>query len=63
MAEYNQVFGIYFICDKIKVINDDKSLYYYFITVSMCPPARFYKGKENDLKFTYEVNPTKSKKN
>ena len=64
MAEYQQFFGLYFSVDKL-IIPDDKQNYYYFMTVCMIPPGKYYtsKGKDNeDLKIVWAIGSDTSKR-
>ena len=60
MAEYQEYFGINFVIDKL-VVPETSQAYYYFITVCMCPPANYYKGKAFDLNFCRKVDFSTSK--
>jgi len=58
MAEYNQFFGIYFSVDKL-TIPDPNQNYYYFMTVCLSPPAKYYTSKlkdTEDLKMIWAVD-------
>lgn len=55
MAEYQEYFGINFVIDRLS-LPPTKQAYYYFITVCLCPPANYYKGKSFDLNLCRKVN-------
>lgn len=48
MAEYNSYFGIKVCVDCIQLPSDQTN-YYYFVTVCLYPPARYYAEDKNDL--------------
>lgn len=55
MAEYQQYFGMNFVIDKLTIPKTELS-YYYFITVCLSPPAKYYKNKGFDLVLMKKIN-------
>lgn len=55
MAEYKVFFGLHFQIDKL-IVPKDKVNYYYFITVCVCPPGKYYQNKDaSDLKIIHSL--------
>jgi hypothetical protein len=55
MAEYNSAFGIRVHIDSMQ-IPPGQNNYYYFSTVCLFPPAKYYSEDKCDLDFLYRID-------
>lgn len=55
LAEYSPTFGIVVNVDLISIPLTTTN-YYYFCTICLSPPAKYYRDEENDLIFMYKID-------